>query len=368
MILTDKSNALLNMSGNLPPKVPHAFDAVYKAAVQNVLEAFAPNELIGAHQFRGSERDRSLGARFLGRRLPQVPPADRVVVANGTQSILMMLLAGLVGRNGRLALESLSYPTLLPFARQLGFQLSPVAMDEEGVLPDHFEAVCRSERPAAYYAMPTLQNPTTAVMSIERRQAIAEICRQYGVTIIEDDIYSLLPKNVPPPLSTFAPEISWYILGTAKSLAAALKVAYVLAPTARAAEERFWPGVRATYWMCAPMNGSVVSSLIEMGAVDVVIDAVREETRARHTLVADRLGSANMRSRPDCLHVWLSLPANRPAIEFVAGVRALGVEVSVSSTYAMDNAPPNAVRFGMGTPPDRAAFERGLAAIADVYL
>ena len=231
--------ALLNMSGNLPPKVPQAFGDAYRAAVGRVLTEFEPNSLIGAHQFCGSERDRAAGARFVARRLPEAPAHDRVVVANGTQSILMMLLAGIVGRGGRLALEALSYPTLRSFAEHLGFGLSPVPMDEEGTSPDAFEAICRADRPAAYYAMPTLQNPTTRTMGIERRRAIADICRRHGVAIIEDDIYSLLPPDVPPPLSTFAPELSWYILGTAKSMAAALKVAYVVAPSAASAAGRF---------------------------------------------------------------------------------------------------------------------------------
>ncbi|TWB87255.1 DNA-binding transcriptional MocR family regulator [Bradyrhizobium macuxiense] len=364
-----QSNALfLNMSGNLPPKVPHVFNDAYRGAVGGVLADFEPNDLIGAHQFRGSERDRCAGARFVARRLSEMPAPDRIVVANGTQSILLMLLASLVGRGRRLALESLSYPTLRSFADHLGFDLSPVPMDEEGALPDAFEAICRADRPAAYYAMPTLQNPTTGIMSVVRRQAIAEICRRYGIAIIEDDIYSLLPRDMPLPLSTFAPELSWYILGTAKSLAAALKVAYVVAPTAAAAAERFWPGVRATYWMCAPMNGSVVSKLIEIGHADRIIEAVRAETRARQAIVAERLAGADLRTRPDCLHVWLSLPDSRPASDFVSELRALGVEVSTSSTYAMgDTRPPNAIRFGMGTPRDRADFERGLNTITKVY-
>ncbi|WP_192859675.1 aminotransferase-like domain-containing protein [Bradyrhizobium sp. DOA9] len=356
------------MSGNLPPKVPHVFDDAYRAAVQHVMSSCEPSHLIGAHQFRGSERDRALGARFVGRRMPESPAADRVVVANGTQSILMMLLAGIVGPNRRLAIEALSYPTVQTFAQHLGFELSPVAMDGEGAVPEALEAICRTERPAAYYAMPTIQNPTTGTMSVERRKAIAEICRRYEVAIIEDDIYSLLPKDAPPPLSSFAPEISWYVLGTAKSLSAALKIAYVVAPSAEAAAERFWPGVRATYWMCAPMNGAIVSSLIETGAVEDIIEAVRAETRVRQAMVSESVSSPDLRSRPDCLHVFLPLPADRPAKDFVARVRALGVDVSPASTYAMNDSPaPNAIRFGTGTPRDRAAFERGLAAITKVY-
>lgn len=356
------------MSGNLPPRVPAAFDPIYRAALSQVTSEWQPTDLLGCHQFRGSERDRAAGAKFAGQRLPETPSPHRVVVANGTQSILTMLLYGLVGKGGSLAIEALSYPTIRQFADMFGFNLHAVPMDGEGIEPDAFEIVCRQHRPSAYYAMPTLQNPTTATMGVERRRAIAEICRRYGVAIIEDDIYSLLPRDVPPPLSAFAPELSWYVVGTAKSMVPALKIAYLVAPTPEAAAERFWPGVRATFWMCAPINAAVASSLIEGDGAVQIIDAVRMETRERQAMVASRLSGAEFCSVPECLHVWLSLPQNRPAAEFVAKVRELGVDIGASSTYAFGEAsPPNAVRFGTGTPRDRTAFEHGLDTIVRVF-
>lgn len=360
--------APLNMSGNLPPKAPHVFDEACRSAIARVLAEHSPNDLFGAHQFKGSERDRAAGAAFVARRLPVAPEADRVVVANGTQSLLVMLLAGLVGQGGTLAIEALTYPTIGRLAETLGIGLAAVPIDAEGVIPDAFEGVCRSRRPAALYVMPSLHNPTTAIMGPGRRAEVAEICRRYGVAIIEDDIYSLLPQHLPPPLSTYAPEISWYVLGTAKAMVAALKVAYVVAPSAMAAADLFWPGGRETFWMCAPINAAVASILIEEGAVGRILDAVRAETRERQRRVAERLAGADLRTMPECLHVWLTLPEDRSRTDFVAAVAARGVTISPSDIYALSDAPrPNAVRFGTGAPRDRASFERGLEAIAHAY-
>ncbi|MGY4167823.1 aminotransferase-like domain-containing protein [Bradyrhizobium sp. USDA 4529] len=358
----------LNMSGNLPPKVHHPFDDEYLAAVQTVLSRQSPIDLVGAHQFRGEQRDRIAGARFVGRRLPVAPNPDQLIVTNGTQGAITMLMAGLVGRGGTLAIEELSYPTMRQFAEMFGIRLCSIPMDMEGMLPDAYEAACSAQNLSAVYAMPTLQNPTTAIMGVDRRKTIAEISRKYGVAIIEDDIYSLLPTDVPPPLSAFAPEISWYILGTAKSMAAALKVAYLVAPSAEAAQSRFWPGVRATYWMCAPINAAIVTALIESNAVEKIIAAVRSETKARQALVAERLRRHEFNAIAEGLHVWLKLPSSQPRAEFVARVRSRGVEISSSDTYffGKDEA-PNAIRFGTGTAPNRDAFECGLDAIVQAY-
>lgn len=367
-VFADRPPHILNMSGNLPPKVPHVFDGAYRDAVAAVLAQKPANDLVGAHQFRGAEHDRLAGRDFVARRLPQAPDADRIIVTNGTQSALTMLIAGLVGRGGLLAIEELSYPTMKQFADMFGIGLCAIPMDGEGIIPDAYEAMCRAHRVSAYYAMPSLQNPTTAIMSAERRMAVAAISRRYGVAIIEDDIYSLLPTDLPPPLSSYAPEISWYILGTAKAMAAALKVAYVVAPSAEAARARFWPGVRATYWMTAPINVAVMSELVANGSAEAIIQAVRAETRARQSLVTDKLAHANPRALPEGLQVWLTLPTDRPREQFAGGVLARGIEISTSDTYFFGTTTaPNAIRFGTGTAPDRAAFERGLDAIVEVY-
>ncbi|MFE2498425.1 hypothetical protein [Streptomyces scopuliridis] len=57
------------MSGNLPPDVPEIFDARYGAALDAVRTQRSPSRLIGAHQYRGSDRDRAAGAAFTARRL-----------------------------------------------------------------------------------------------------------------------------------------------------------------------------------------------------------------------------------------------------------------------------------------------------------
>ncbi|MFE2449203.1 aminotransferase-like domain-containing protein [Streptomyces melanosporofaciens] len=356
------------MSGNLPPDVPEVFDTQYGAALDAVLTGRSPSRLIGAHQYRGSDRDRAAGAAFTARRLGAAPAPERVVVANGTQSILTQLLSRLVPRGGVLAVEELTYPTIRTFVSMLGIGLAPVAMDGEGIDPDAFERICRTQRPAALYTMPTLQNPTTGTMGGDRRRAIAEVCRRHGVSVIEDDIYSLLPTDAPRPLSAYLPELSWYVLGTAKSIAPGLKVAYVVAPDEESAKARFWPGVRSTYWMVAPINAAVTTRLVEDDGATAIIDAVRAETRARHELVTAALSGIGHRTTPESLHVWLPVPPGRTAADFASATLAAGASIGTSGTfYVGADTAPETVRIGVGAPPDRGALQRGLTAVRHAY-
>jgi DNA-binding transcriptional MocR family regulator len=340
---------LIEMSRTHPPLVPDVFDAQYRDALGEVLSLYTPSEMVGAHRWMGTDTDRAAGAAFTARRLGVVPDDGRVVVTNGTQSAFNMLLGGLVGPGNVLAVECLTYPPVLILAKRLGFIAKGVDMDEQGIDPEALEELCRKERPKALYVLSTLQNPTTATMTLARREAIVAVARRHDLQIIEDDIYSLLPETAPPPLAALAPERSWYILGVAKSIAAGMKIAYVVAPSASAAEQQFWPGVRATFWMAAPISAAVSTALIERGGAQRVIDAVRHEMVLRHQIVRPLLGSLDFVTSDGALHVWIRLPAGMSATRLAARIRQGGVNVGTGDPYAPPGLmAPQALRIGIG--------------------
>ncbi|KAK5988274.1 Aromatic amino acid aminotransferase C56E4.03 [Cladobotryum mycophilum] len=81
-------------------------------------------------------------------------------------------------------------------AQPRGLQIVPVTVDAEGILafgPRGLEDVlanwneANGKRPHLLYTIPTGQNPTGAIPSIERRKEVYAVCSKYDVLIIEDD-------------------------------------------------------------------------------------------------------------------------------------------------------------------------------------
>ncbi|WFU33687.1 PLP-dependent aminotransferase family protein [Bradyrhizobium brasilense] len=353
---------------NPPPPVAHVFDPVLSTATSNILEKGALSEIIGHHRWCGTEPDRRAGAEFCASRLGYRPDEARIVLTSSTQSTLNMLIPGLVGAGGTLAVDELTYPPIKGFAARYGVRLAPVRMDDDGMIPDAFRTVCQTHRPKAFYPLATLQNPTTVTMSVERRKEVVAIAREFGVSIIEDDIYSLIPRNAPPPLSALAPELSWYLLGLAKSVAPGMKVAYVVAPSTEAAAALFWPGVRATFWMTAPLSAALATELIETGSIGTILDAVRSATVARHTLVRQHLTKINHRLGDGGLHVWVPAPPDVTSTDLATRLEQAGVLVSTSDGFVIGEAkPPRAIRFGLGNPSDDSILERALTIVAAEY-
>ncbi|MBV8535070.1 MAG: PLP-dependent aminotransferase family protein, partial [Alphaproteobacteria bacterium] len=166
----------------------------------------------------GLPAHRATGVEWLKRSGLATTPAE-VVVTNGAQHAITIAMAA-VARAGDVVLsEQLTFYGMKSVAGLLSLRLHGVAMDEYGLMPDALDAACRQTNPKALYCIPTLQNPTAAIMPAERRQEISEICRRHGVVIVEDDIYGFLSADGPPPLTSFAPDSGVYLTSLSKSVA-----------------------------------------------------------------------------------------------------------------------------------------------------
>ena len=97
------------------------------------------------------------------------------------------------------------------------------ALSAKGVLPKFL------------YTIPTVQNPTSSVLSVERRAALLKITRDRGVPVIEDECYADLLWDGDWPASMLAMEGFDHVIHVgsfSKYLAPALRLGYAVAPRA----------------------------------------------------------------------------------------------------------------------------------------
>jgi DNA-binding transcriptional MocR family regulator len=248
-------------------------------------------------------------------------------------------------------------------ASLLELRLEGAAMDGDGLLPEAVEAVCRRGRVRVLYVVPTLQNPTTAIMPEGRRQRLAEVCRAHDVLLVEDNVDGFLVADAPPPLAAFAPERTFLVTSLSKSLAPGLRVGFMLAPEAYAG--RAGAVVRTLSWMTAPLMAEVAATLVQDGTAARIVEGHRREARARQRIAAGVLAGASVETRPEAYHLWLHLPRPWPAADFAGRAREAGVAVTPAEVFSVDRASaPEAVRVALGAAPDRAALEGGLRVLA----
>src|SRR5690606_35007435 len=136
--------------------------------------------------------------------------SERIVVTGGAQSALFAICDTLLDRGDTIATGAMTYPGLKAVAMHKGLVLAPLDMDEQGILPDALERLCRKKTPKAVYVIPSIDNPTTATLPEERRRAFADIARKHGTVIIEDDPYAPLRPRQASSIAELAPDIAWH--------------------------------------------------------------------------------------------------------------------------------------------------------------
>jgi DNA-binding transcriptional MocR family regulator len=356
------SRGAADMSMNLPPLFDDpALARRMWAALATVERTQGLPLLLGYQEAGGAAADRAAGTRWLSARLPEVTQAQ-VLVAPGAQGALLAVTSLLAARGETVCAEALAYPGFRALTAHLGVRVEGLAMDAEGLLPDAFEAACRAHAPKALYCTPTLNNPTTATMSLERRRAVVAIARRHGVPIIEDDAYDRLPTDAPPPLAALAPDLTWHVGGLAKVMSPALRIAYLAAPDSRGAA-RAAAALRATVGMASPLTAALATRWIEEGTDLAILAALRRETVARFALVRQILEGHDYVGRPDAFHVWLPLPPGWERAAFTARLGARGVGVVMSDAFSTLAPAPQAVRLSLGAPETRADLAAALRQI-----
>ncbi|WP_375408071.1 PLP-dependent aminotransferase family protein [uncultured Methylobacterium sp.] len=356
-----RTHGPVDFTMNLPPEPD---DPVLLSRMQAGLEAVShdlPN-LLRYQGFGGTQDDKAAAVTWLAQR-GVVASLDRLMLCPGAHAALGAIL-GLVAKPGdTICSESLTYPGLRALAAHQRLKVAGVPMDAQGIDADAFAATCTRLAPKALYLNPTLQNPTTLTVTPERRAAIVTVARRYDVAIIEDDAYGFVPETPPPSFYTLAPEITYHVAGLAKCLGAGLRLAYVPAPSARAALP-LAALLRASTVMASPITTALATRWIEDGTAQAILAFIRAESRVRQRIAAGILPEAGVTADPDGFHIWLSLPEGWTRSAFASQARSAGLGTVTSDAFTAAGQPPEAVRICLGGIASRAEITQSLEMIA----
>lgn len=359
-----RNGTAAEMTMNLPPEPANAeLVARLRDSAAQVMRDADLYAMLRYQDFGGTAEDRDAAAQCLRRRVSRITAAQ-VLVCPGIHSVLLGLLSQLARPGELVCADALAYPGLKAIAAQLGIQLHPIPLDDDGPDIDALQHACKALAPKAIYCNPTFLNPTTATMSLARREALGDLALRYSVPIIEDDAYGWLPRRRMPPVATFAPELTYYVTGFSKCLGAGLRCAYVCAPTERLAQQ-LAGAMRATAVMASPVTSALATRWVTDGTADAVLEAVRDECQARHELIQRHLGRHGVVAQPEAFHLWLPLTSGWSVVEFASYLRMQGVAVVASAAFCTDGNPPDAVRVCVGGAMSRDDCDHALALIAD---
>lgn len=114
---------------------------------------------------------------------------NEIMVLSGSQQGIEFTARALINPGDVVIVEDPTFFCALQVFKALGARVITVPVDRNGMRTDILEALLKRYKPVLIYTMPTFQNPTGYVMSIERRKHLLNLAYKYQTPILEDDAY-----------------------------------------------------------------------------------------------------------------------------------------------------------------------------------
>ncbi len=171
-------------------------------------------------------------ARYLARsRAVQCAP-NQVMITNGTQQALYLVMRLLLDPGDAIALEDPGYLSARQIFLTQGAKLLPVAVDKSGLVVKQLVKYS-SESIKLVYVTPSHQFPTGAILSLPRRLELLSWAQQTGALIIEDDYdseYRYGAQPIPALQGLERSDSVLYIGTFSKVLFPSLRIGYLVLP------------------------------------------------------------------------------------------------------------------------------------------
>lgn len=288
-----------------------------------------------------------------------------VVLSHGGQNGIMLIFQSILeGRRPTVLIEELAYPGFRRAAELLRADVVPVAMDEDGVIPEALEAAARAHDAQVFCTSPEVHNPTGGFTPVARREAIAKIARKHDFQIVEDDCYRM-GVNRAPSYRMLAPGRGWYVSSIAKTITPSLRFGFAIAPEGkssilrRSAEHGF-------FGLATPLT-DVCAALLTHPQIDVLTEQTRKAFNTYVQSAVNVLGAYDLVWRPDVPFLWLRLPMGWRAGAFCQAAEAVGVQIRSAEEFVCREArAPHAVRMAINAGVSLKSFEAAMLRLRDL--
>jgi GntR family transcriptional regulator / MocR family aminotransferase len=228
--------------------------------------------------------------------------ASQVIIVNGSQQALDLVVRVLMERGDRAAIEDPHYQGAREILRVAGVRLHPVPVDNDGLDPSQLPKHARMA-----LVTPSHQFPTGAVLPLARRLALLEWAKRVNAVVVEDDYDGEFRYEGQPveSLQSLDTEGRIVYIGTfSRTIFPALRIGYLIAP------KSLIQALTIAKWLCdrhtATLEQETLAEFIATGAYErhlrrarrgnalrreALLDAIQKYLGDRVSVTGDRSGT-----------------------------------------------------------------------------
>jgi DNA-binding transcriptional MocR family regulator len=269
---------------------------------------------------------------------------DQVLITNGSLQADAFIFDHLVRPGDDVVVEKPTYDRTLLSLRNRGARIHQISLDKNGLDVDELRRLLESgARPRLAHVIPNFQNPAGVTLSVDRREALVALAREYEFTIFEDDPYGDIRfrgESLPSKLSLDDPESPSVVAAGSftKTVCPGVRVGYLIGPP-RTISDIARVAVN-TYISPNMLSEVTVHQFCVSGDIDRSIATVRTALAERASLLAQAL----RRDIPDAAFhdpdggyfLWIDLPDDVDVNRLAPAAADRGVAVVKGTDFLLD--------------------------------
>ncbi|MFI0471154.1 PLP-dependent aminotransferase family protein [Halomonas sp. HMF6819] len=269
----------------------------------------------------------------------------RMLICSGSQQGLDLIARAFLNPGEGVAMEAPGYPGALQVFALSGGMIHSVAQNVNGPDIAMLETLFASKKVKMFYAVPDFHNPTGVSWTLEIRQKVATLCRQYDIALVEDAPYRELrfTGDHLPMVSSFCPERALVLRSFSKIATPGIRLGMLSAPAQ-------WLSALLKVKQAADLHSgvpmqSLLLSLLSNPEFPSYIKRLCQCYGERYQALANALesylgGAFEFASVQGGMFIWLRIPGGDP-LDIAKRALSKGVAVVPGNAFYHDDFLPS---------------------------
>ena len=296
-----------------------------------------------------------------------------VLVVSGSLQALDLVNQTFLRKGDTVIIEEENYGGTISRLKRIGVNMIGVPLEKDGMNIEVLEQTLQNLkkkkiRPRFIYTIPTIQNPTGTIMSVNKRKALIKLSKKFEIPIFEDDCYAdlIFEKERPPAIKSYDNDGYVIYCGSfSKSIAPALRVGYLTADWS--VLSRILP-----YKTDAGSGSLEQMALAEFCKINFEshIKMLRNELKKKSDVICSALdkyfGSTADYNKPEGgIFVWVDLPNNVNTSRLYELALKEGVAINPGNEWSINSSGEHKIRLCFGNP-SIEEIDEGIKLLAEI--
>jgi len=343
--LAKQGKKLISLTGGMydPPSLPHE-------EVSAVLEDASPEdwrEMLQYGSTAGHSGLREELSKFMAGHEIKADPKGEIIITTGSQQALDLISRVFLDAGDVILVGSPTYLSALGAFKQFNPEIRSVGLDEDGMRIDSLEAEIKkieSEGKWAkfLYLIPSFQNPTSTMLTVERRKRMLELAEEHDFLIVEDNPYGYISfeGGMPTPVAGLDKAgRTMYTSTFSKIVSPGMRIGWL---TARKEFITKMAEAKGNVSICNDgITQHVAAELFKRGTVEAQIPRVTEVYRKKRDLMLETMETsfpeeAEWNDPKGGLFLWVKMPERVNTTDMIMEAVQNGVAYIPGSNFFAD--------------------------------